>query len=554
MAAIYAGRIYWLAGSGTRGEIYRPHINVIKNLKKYPDMRRVVFILAVTLLPMAVWGQTDDDLPYVDVKKDAAGKYGYYYENGDCLLPPLFDWALQFGLGDRATAVKYMDLYYVIDREGYLILPTGFEDMPDVYKNFAVVGEEGKRYVIDLQGNRLSPEGWSVEPLERSHADPLFFAMTPVGDETGGAYLADFRFEPLSEVRATSFRHMIYCPEVFEYMISDGVLSRYGLMNAEGDVLIPADTYYLGLSEKSLWGLDGSYALVHAASMEGLYDEEDKERTVFVEATKGNITTLYDVTGEVVVPAQKHTTESKYYKRNTKKYLVPYLHALSDNKERYEERVDDAFRRSTWFEPKAMPTPREYSMVASIEQHERRQQEEQEREREIEQQREREAYYAAERESEAQSDASDSADDNSGGDDSYASVDALASVYAMLGGDFSGGEQVKLSSYIPKAGTLPTDFEIYYLSEQGGVLHIVIMELGGYPCVSVTDIAGNDLFMSIKQPETRRDDFLFAGEDEYKYKTLSIRKDWSSVTLGDKTYEMVMTADEVQGMLKLLGQ
>ena len=124
----------------------------------------------------------------------------------------------------------------------------------------------------------------------------------------------------------------------------------------------------------------------------------------------------------------------------------------------------------------------------------------------------------------------------------------------MLGGDFSGGEQVKLSSYIPKAGTLPTDFEIYYLSEQGGVLHIVIMELGGYPCVSVTDIAGNDLFMSIKQPETRRDDFLFAGEDEYKYKTLSIRKDWSSVTLGDKTYEMVMTADEVQGMLKLLGQ
>lgn len=518
-------------------------------------MRRVVFILAVTLLPMAVWGQTDDDLPYVDVKKDAAGKYGYYYENGDCLLPPLFDWALQFGLGDRATAVKYMDLYYVIDREGYLILPTGFEDMPDVYKNFAVVGEEGKRYVIDLQGRRLSPEGWSVEPLERSHADPLFFAMTPVGDETGGAYLADFRFEPLSEVRATSFRHMIYCPEVFEYMISDGVLSRYGLMNAEGDVLIPADTYYLGLSEKSLWSLDGSYALVHAAGMEGLYDEEDKERTVFLEATKGNITTLYDVTGEVVVPAQKHTTESKYYKRNTKKYLVPYLHALSDNKERYEERVDDAFRRSTWFEPKAAPTPREYSMVASIEQHERQQQEELEREREIERQREREAYYAAERESEAQSDASDSADDNSGGDDSYASVDALASVWAMLlGVDFSGGEQVKLSSYIPKAGTLPTDFEIYYLSEQGGVLHIVIMELGGYPCVSVTDIAGNDLFMSIKQPETRRDDFLFAGEDEYKYKTLSIRKDWSSVTLGDKTYEMVMTADEVQGMLKLLGQ
>ena len=153
-------------------------------------MRRVVFILAVTLLPMAVWGQTDDDLPYVDVKKDAAGKYGYYYENGDCLLPPLFDWALQFGLGDRATAVKYMDLYYIIDREGYLILPTGFEDMPDVYKNFAVVGEEGKRYAIDLQGNRLSPEGWSVEPLERSHADPLFFAMTPVGEETGGAYLA----------------------------------------------------------------------------------------------------------------------------------------------------------------------------------------------------------------------------------------------------------------------------------------------------------------------------------------------------------------------------
>ena len=122
------------------------------------------------------------------------------------------------------------------------------------------------------------------------------------------------------------------------------------------------------------------------------------------------------------------------------------------------------------------------------------------------------------------------------------------------GGDFSGGEQVKLSSYIPKAGTLPTNLEIYYMSEQGGFLHIVIMDIGGYPCVSITDIAGNDLFMSIKQPEKRRDDFLFAGEDEYKYKTLSISKDWSSVTLGDKTYEMVMTADEVQGMLKLLGQ
>lgn len=348
---------------------------------------------------------------------------------------------------------------------------------------------------------------------------------------------------------------MIYCPEVFEYKISDGVLSRYGLMNAEGEVLIPADTYYLGLSEKSLWGLDGSYALVHAAGMEGLYDEEDKERTVFIEATKGNITTLYDVTGEVVVPAQKHTTESKYYKRNTKKYLVPYLHDMNENRERFEERVDDAFRRSTWFEPKAVPTPREYSMVASIEQHERQQQEELEREREMERQREREAYYAAEREREAQNDASESSDNDTdnGGDDSYAGVDALASAYAMLGGDFSGGEKVKLSSYIPEAGTMPTNLEIYYMSEQGGFLHIVIMDFGGYPCVSITDIAGNDLFMSVKQPETRRDDFLVTGEDEYKYKTLSIKKDWSSVTLDGKTYEMVMTADEVQGMLKLLG-
>ena len=123
----------------------------------------------------------------------------------------------------------------------------------------------------------------------------------------------------------------------------------------------------------------------------------------------------------------------------------------------------------------------------------------------------------------------------------------------LLGVDVSGGKQVKLSSYGPKEGTLPTNLEIYYMSELG-FLHIVIMDIGGYPCVSITDIVGNDLFMSIKQPETRRDDFLFAGEDEYKYKTLSIRKDWSSVTLGDKTYEMVMTADEVQGMLKLLGQ
>lgn len=157
-------------------------------------MRRLVFILAVVLFPMAGWGQTDQDLPYVEAKEDASGKYGYYYESGDCMLPPLFDWALSFGLGDRATVVKYMDLYYIIDRDGYLILPTGFEDMPDVYKNFAVVGNSGSRYVIDLQGRRLSPEGWSMEPLERSHVDPLFFAMTPVGDEAGGSISYRFPF------------------------------------------------------------------------------------------------------------------------------------------------------------------------------------------------------------------------------------------------------------------------------------------------------------------------------------------------------------------------
>lgn len=519
-------------------------------------MKRFVFVLAVMILPAAVWAQTDDDLPYVESREDASGRYGYYDEEGNCLLPPLFDWALQFGLGDRATVVEYMDLYYIIDREGYLIVPTGFEDLPDVYKNFAVVGETGSRYVIDLQGRRLSPEGWSVEPLEREHADPLFFAMTPVGDEAGGAYLVDFSFEPRSEVRATSFRHEVFCPEVFEYKIDDGTSVKYGLVNAAGEVLIPADTYMLGIDEEPLRILERDYSLVSAVGMVGFYDEEQMEHTVFCKVTKDGITTLYDATGEVVVPAQKSAVLSKYIRRNTKKYLAPYLHNMNENRERFEERVEDVYRRSTWFEPEAVPTPREYSLVASIEQYERQQQEELEREREMERQREREAYYAAEREKAAQNDTSESSDsgtDNSGGDDSYAGVDALASAYAMLGGDFSGGEKVKLSSYIPKEGTMPTNLEIYYMSEQGGFLHIVIIDFGGYPCVSVTDIAGNDLFMSVKKPETRDNDFLFVSSEENDTTTLSIRKDWSSVTLGGKTYEMVMTADEVQGMLKLLG-
>lgn len=307
-------------------------------MKRFFTLTTVVALAAV---PMLLWGQRSHDLPRLNAEKDASGKYGYYDGEGNCVMPCIFDWALTFGRSDYVSMVKSGDRYYVIDRLGNLIVHSSFDTMPEIYDNIMLVGDYGEQYVADLSGCRLSSEGWNVQPLTcvGMEGDPVLFSMKMAGDRHNVCYVADLSFDPAMKKDVNTLKLSIYCPEIVEYGIHDtGSGYVCGLMNAAGDVLIEGDGGW-SMDVKPLSYFTDCDKWIEESGMAGFYDGGEKDMTVFVMFSRAGKSKIYDIAGQLVVPLQNGTNMSKLLDRNLNKYVKPYLHRVSENTNRYAERV-----------------------------------------------------------------------------------------------------------------------------------------------------------------------------------------------------------------------
>lgn len=299
-------------------------------------------------VPMLLWGQRSHDLPRLNAEKDASGKYGYYDGKGNCVMPCIFDWALTFGRSDYVSMVKSGDRYYVIDRLGNLIVHSSFDTMPEIYDNIMLVGDYGEQYVADLSGCRLSSEGWNVQPLTcvGMEGDPVLFSMKMAGDRHNVCYVADLSFDPAMKKDVNTLKLSIYCPEIVEYGIHDtGSGYVCGLMNAAGDVLIEGDGGW-SMDVKPLSYFTDCDKWIEESGMAGFYDGGEKDMTVFVMFSRAGKSKIYDIAGQLVVPLQNGTNMSKLLDRNLNKYVKPYLHRVSENTNRYAERVRKPYEAS----------------------------------------------------------------------------------------------------------------------------------------------------------------------------------------------------------------
>ncbi len=303
--------------------------------------RFLTTLLVLVSAPLLVRGQRSDDMPRLNAEKGASGKYGYFDEGGGNVIPCIFDLALSFGRSDYVSVVKSGDRYYVIDRLGNLFVRSSFDTMPDIYENFMLLGDYGGRYVTDMGGRRLSPEGWNVEPVKSigSDVEPVLFSMNVVGDRYAVCYLADLSFRPFMKKDVNSLRASIYCPEVVEYCINDtGSGYVWGVMNAAGEMLVEGDGGW-SIEVKPLSEFYDCDKWIEKAGMADFYGGGEKDMTVLVMFSYGGKGMVYDITGEPVVPLQNETNMSKLLDGGFNKYLGPYLRRVAENTERYRERV-----------------------------------------------------------------------------------------------------------------------------------------------------------------------------------------------------------------------
>ena len=332
-------------------------------------MKSIFFsaLLAVLgLLPaVSVRGQ-QTDLPWISPGSDAAGKQGYYDNSGRCIIPCLFDYASPFRDGEQITTVRYAGKYYLIDRAGNMILLEGFDFMPDVYRRFATVLRKldtGYEYaLIDLYGQRISPEGVSAAPLRGAPEteDPVLFSM---GNGECMA-LADINFQPLSALLVQDLCQDSFCPEAIVYRIGD---NHYGVMNADGEVLIEERKTYGGVQILRITDTQSYRKWLREAGMYDLYTEEELNEVFLVIFTVGDKASLFDITGQPIAATVKSGPEYDIIRRSFKKYIVPYLRHKAENRARFEEKLLEPYaRRQAVYRELPEKTLSQYSIAAYI--------------------------------------------------------------------------------------------------------------------------------------------------------------------------------------------
>lgn len=187
-------------------------------------------------------------------------------------------------------------------------------------------------FVIDLHGKKVSPDFKSVQRASANEILPYVCQ-----DLDGNYNLYDTRFKPICN---TSYSHLTYmgASNVLRFQ-SDGL---YGLMDLEGNVLIPA-------SYKKLSFEDYYYACGwKKCDKDGIDRKMFSETFLEAQDREGNYGVI-TLSNEIIVPFKYTSAYKVTYKGakgNYKKTIKPYL--SSTRKQEIDLRIKEAKMRSSY--------------------------------------------------------------------------------------------------------------------------------------------------------------------------------------------------------------
>lgn len=211
--------------------------------------------------------------------------------------------------------------------------------LPPIYKNahyfwgnLAIVNDGEFDFVINLHGNKISPNFKSISPSTNNNLVPYICQ-----DMNGNYNIFDTQFKPICK---TSFQHMSYMGT--EDVVSFKSEDLYGLMDLEGNVLIPPMYKKLSLKLEDYYYACGW----KRCDKDGL--DSKMFREAFLEAqNKEGKWGVINPNNEVIVPF-KYGDAYKLYKGIKffyKKIIKPYM--LSSKKKELDQRIKEAKMRSS---------------------------------------------------------------------------------------------------------------------------------------------------------------------------------------------------------------
>lgn len=288
--------------------------------------------------------------PYVATQKTSNGKYGIPDGKGGWKVQPLFDFLL-FGGGEPVGVAEYKNKYYIVDRNLNVISKTATcAHIPTVTPYCVILnnGDQGS-YAINFKGERISPvyeelTMHSGSVSKDAFQNYIFFAKEK-GDKEYSLLGLDFK-----KIVKQRFKYTIlltsfvddnrngennFIDPLIEF---DGSNGKSGLINWNGDVIIPPiATTYIGGENLSTWFDDFKVKELRQASTL----EQCWRTQIFcpkVDA-KRKRAIGYDMTGKVIIPEQKFQNYAHFFKKNMKKYIIPYLMNDKENLRAYQEKV-----------------------------------------------------------------------------------------------------------------------------------------------------------------------------------------------------------------------
>ena len=196
--------------------------------------------------------------------------------------------------------------------------------------NLATVGDGERKFVIDMHGNKVSPDFKSIAPRTVLDMQPYICQ-----DMEGNFNLYDTQFNPICD---TSFEHLFYLTTSGLVAFKSGGL--YGLMDAEGNVLAPPS--YVRLSVKNYYPI----CQYKGCDLDGISMEMFEDALVEAQNEKGKYG-FVTPGGEVVVPFSYGSSYDVQYKGLRKafnKTVRPYL--LSSKRQELVAHINEATRRS----------------------------------------------------------------------------------------------------------------------------------------------------------------------------------------------------------------
>lgn len=306
-------------------------------------MKKVVTLLLALCTFAVAAAQTT--LPYIARDKDKSGKYGFV-QKGKEIFPHIFEDARSFMSSEALTHVAFGKEYFVIDRKGNMVTNKSYKLPPRIFPRFAIVDWMVKKginsesgIVVNSRGVRLFP-GLYAAALSAKKDDYCLFVVSKDRGEYNGQ-LATINGEILNKNLRGKF--FFSASEVIKYT-DNSPEHKMGVLNAWGKILIPckySDLYFCylyNLHHKQIKTLE-------KAGIMDKYSSDMLQKIGVILAYEGQLITIYDQCGNLLVPPQKY--KSTYHidvvQKNLKKIIIPHFLRRREVMREFTEKISNPY-------------------------------------------------------------------------------------------------------------------------------------------------------------------------------------------------------------------